>query len=227
VYYVRGTCDILMRLSAMQHPQPKDVYPEFPPQPQSFHPHSRDFRQQEMITGRPVDPRSLQPGDRSMNASAARGPYSIPITMDQRHLANSASALSQHRPPYLGSAPGPLIGIAHLPYFPTAGFAQGNNYIGVLNIESPTHDKQRKKRKRDGGTSPSRKRKGEYTVTYCARMCTDQFHAHVSAIVGFTKSSLSPCSSWENSASQWHAMWCWTPYFRNNTSKFIRRPRTH
>ena len=95
---VHGMCDILMRISAMQHPQPEDVYPEFPPQPQSFHPHSRDFRQQDMITDRPVDPRSLQPGDRSMNASAARAPYSTPITMDQRHLANSASALSQRCP---------------------------------------------------------------------------------------------------------------------------------
>ena len=35
---------ILMRLSAMQHPQPEDVYPEFPPQPQSFHPYSHNRR---------------------------------------------------------------------------------------------------------------------------------------------------------------------------------------
>ena len=84
------TCDILMRLSVMQHPQP-DLYPEFPLQPQR---HSRDFQQQEMITDHPLDLRFLQPTDPSMNASAARDSYSIPITTDQRPLANSASALS-------------------------------------------------------------------------------------------------------------------------------------
>ena len=118
------------RLLAMQRPQPDNVYPEFPSQPQAFHPHSRDFRQQDTIADHPVDP--------SINAPTARNPYSIPFVMDQRYLANAASTLSQPHPPYLGSAPGPLAGIASLPYFPTAGFAQGNNYIGVLNIESPT-----------------------------------------------------------------------------------------
>ena len=51
----------------MQHPQPEATYPEFPPQPQSFHPHSHDFRQQEMSADRPVDPRSSQPAGRSIN----------------------------------------------------------------------------------------------------------------------------------------------------------------
>jgi hypothetical protein len=147
----------------MQHPQPEDVYPEFPPQSQSFHLHSQDFQQQEMITDCPIDSRSLQSADRSINTPAARDPYNIPITMDQRLLANPASALSQHCPPYFGSAPGPLTGIVHLPYFPSTGFAQGNSYIGVLNIESPTHAKQSKKRKQ-GGTSTFWRRKGEYNM---------------------------------------------------------------
>jgi len=161
------TCDILTRLSAMQHSQPEAAYPEFPSQPQSFHPHSHDFRQHEMSTDHPVDPRSSQPADRSINVSAAQNPYGIPIAMDQRFLANSASTVSQHYPPYLGSAAGPLTGVPHLPYFPMAGFTQGNNlsYIGVLNVESPTRSKQSKKRKR-GGTSPSRKCKGEYNISH-------------------------------------------------------------
>jgi len=151
----------------MQHPQPEDVYPEFPAQPQSFPPYSCDFQQQEMITDRPIDPGSTQLNDPSINASGARNPYSIPIAMDQRFLVNSASTLSQHRPPYLGSASGPLTGIAHVPYFPPVGFTQGNNYIGVLNIESPTHSRQTKKRKRGGGTSPSRnlKHKGKNNIS--------------------------------------------------------------
>jgi hypothetical protein len=69
----------------MQHPQPEDVlyiFLEFPPRPQSFHLHSQDFRQQEVITVNPVDPRSLyslQPTARSVNASVAWDPqYGIP-----------------------------------------------------------------------------------------------------------------------------------------------------
>ena len=83
------------------------------------------------------------------------------MMMGPRFLANPASALSQHCPPYLGSAPsGLLTGIAH---HPTMGFAQGNNYIGVLNIESPTRPRKDKKRKRDGNAA-SRKRKGKYNT---------------------------------------------------------------
>jgi hypothetical protein len=58
--------------------------------------------------------------------------------MDQMFLANSASTLPQRCPPlaYLGSTPsGTLTGIPHLSYFLTAGFAHGNNYIGVVNIK--------------------------------------------------------------------------------------------
>ncbi len=150
----------------MQHPQPEDVRPEFPPQPPSFHPHAHDPQQWEMGTNYQVDPRYPQPANQSIHASATRNPYSIPTAMDQRFLANSASTLSQHCPPYLGSMPsGTLTGIPHLPYFPTGGFAHGNNYIGVVNIESPTRPKQSKKRKRGGGTSPSRKRKGKYNIS--------------------------------------------------------------
>ena len=158
---------ILTRLSATQHPQPEDVHPEFPPQVQRFHPYSRDLQQQqEMIAGRPVNPRSAQLGDQLINASGARNPYGIPVTMNQRSLANSARTLSQHGPPYLGSASGPLTGIARLPYFPLAGFAQGSNYIGVLNIKSSTRSQQSKKRKRGGGTSSPRKRKGENNISH-------------------------------------------------------------
>jgi len=152
--------------TTMQHPQPEAAYPEFPPQMQSPHPHPHNFQQQEMITGHAVDSRPSQHADQSTNATAARNPYGIPITMDQRFPANSASTLSQRCPQYLGSAPGPLTGIPHLPYFPPAGFAQGNNYIGVLNIESPTRPRQSKKRKRAGGASPSRKRKGKYDISH-------------------------------------------------------------
>ena len=155
----------LTRLLAMQYPQPEDVFPEFPSQPQSFQLHSRDFRQQEIPTNHHVDPRSVQLDDPSISVSGDRNPNGIPVTMDQRYLANSAT-LPQHCPPYLGSASGPLTGFAHVPYFPTAGFTQGNNYIGVLNIESPTHCKQSKKRKRSGGDSPSKRRKGKNNISY-------------------------------------------------------------
>ena len=100
--------------------------------------------------------------DRPTAASAARNPYALPMVMDPRFLANPASALPQQCPPYFGSTPsGPLTSIAH---HPMMGFAQGNNYIGVLNIESPTRPRQSKKRKRDGDgdTAPSRRRKGEF-----------------------------------------------------------------
>jgi len=136
----------------MQHPHPEDVYLEFPPQPQSLHQHAHDLRQREM---------GADYADQPTTASAAQNPYGLPMVMDPRFLqvANSASALSQHRPPYPGSAPsGLLTGIAH---HPMVGLAQGNNYIGVLNIESPTRPRQSKKRKRDGDTA-SRKRKGMY-----------------------------------------------------------------
>lgn len=71
-----------------------------------------------MTTDHSVDPRSVQLGDQSINTSGDQKPYGILVVMDQRFLANSAT-LSQHCPPYLGSASGPLTGIAHLPYFPT------------------------------------------------------------------------------------------------------------
>jgi len=82
----------------MQHPQPEDAYLEFPPQPQIFHPHAPDFRQQEVGTDYQVDPRFSQPADQSINVAATQNPYGIPIAMDQRFLANSASTLAQ-RPP--------------------------------------------------------------------------------------------------------------------------------
>jgi hypothetical protein len=148
----------------MQHLRSEGNCLEFPPHPQSFHPHSHDFWQQEVVTGHSVDLRPTQPSDQLINASAVGNPNSIPVTMDLRFLANSAGTLSQLRPPHLGSAPSLLTGIPHLPYFLTAGFAQGNNYIGVLNIESPTRPKQSKKRKR-GGTSPSQRRKGKNNIS--------------------------------------------------------------
>jgi len=149
----------------MQHAQPEDVYLEFPPQPQILHPpYVHDLRQQEMGTDCLVHPRSSQPADRSINASATRNPYGLPMMMDPRFLANPASTLSQHYPPYLSTTPsGLLTGIAH---HPTVGFSQGNNYINVLNIESPTRPKQSRKRKRDSGIAPSRKRKGMYNLSH-------------------------------------------------------------
>ena len=118
--------------TTMQHPRPDGIYPEFLPQP-----------------------------DRPTTVSATQNPYALPTVMDPRFLAHPASALSQHCPPYFGSAPsGPLTGIAH---HPMMGFAQGNNYIGVVNIESPTRPRQSKKRKRDDDTvtAPSQRRKGK------------------------------------------------------------------
>jgi len=154
-FFSTRTCDILTHLSIVQHPQPENVYPEFPPQMQSSHPHSSDFQQQGAITDHPVDSRPFQPLDQSTIASVAQNPYGIPTTMYQRFLAKPGSTLSQHCPPYVGSVPGPLTGIA-LPYFPTGGFPQGTNYIGYLNIESPTRPKQSRKRKR----------KGEYNISH-------------------------------------------------------------
>src|SRR6266581_4803654 len=57
-----------------------------------------------------------------------------------------------------------------------------------------------KARSKSGVVALPHPRSAKVSITYCARKCTDQFHAHVSTIVGFTKSSLSPCSSWANSA---------------------------
>ena len=146
----------------MQHLQPEDVYPEFPPQPRSLHLHAHDLRQREMGTDYPIYPMSSQPADRPTTVSATQNSSGLPMVMDPRFLANPASALSQHCPPYLSSAPsGLLTGVTH---HPTMGFAQGNNlnYFSVLNIESPTRPRQSKKRKRDGDTA-SRKRKGKIT----------------------------------------------------------------
>lgn len=156
-----------MHLLAMQHLEPEAIYPKFLPQPQSFYLLSHDFWQQEISTGYPVDARSSQPADWSINVPTAWNPYGVPITMDQRFLANLASTLPQHYPAYLGSASGPLTGIPHIPYFPSAGFTWGNilNYINVLNIESPTHGKPSKKQKQ-GGTSPSQKCQGEYNISH-------------------------------------------------------------
>jgi hypothetical protein len=148
----------------MQHLQSEGNCPEFPPHPQSFHPHSHNFWQQKMVTGHSVDLRPTQPSDQLINVSAVGNPNSIPVTMDPRFLANLAGTLSQLHPPHLGSAPSPLTGILHLPYFPMVGFAQGNNYIGVLNIESPTRPKQSKKQK-CGGTSPSQRCKGKNNIS--------------------------------------------------------------
>ena len=146
----------------MQHPQPEGFYQEFPPQPQSLHLPARDLRQLEMGTDYLAQPRSSQPADRSINMSATQNPYGLPMVMDPRFLTNPASTLSHHCPPYLGSAPsGLLTGITH---HPTVGFTQGNNYINVLNIESPTRPRQSKKRKRDSGTAQTRKRKGKYNL---------------------------------------------------------------
>ena len=39
------SCDVLTCLLATQHAHPEDVYPEFPPQPQSLHPHAHDLQQ--------------------------------------------------------------------------------------------------------------------------------------------------------------------------------------
>jgi hypothetical protein len=63
-------------------------------------------------------------------------------------------------PPYLGSASRALTGITHLPYFPIVGFAQGNNNIGVLNIESLAHARQSE----SGVVAPPRKHKYEYNI---------------------------------------------------------------
>ncbi len=120
----------------MQHPHPEDAYPEFPLQLQSLHPHAHDLQQWEI---------GADYADQPTTASAAWNPYSLPMVMDPRFLqvANSASALSQHCAPYPGLAPsGLLTGIAH---HLVVGLAQGNNYIGVLNIESPTCPRQSKK----------------------------------------------------------------------------------
>jgi len=105
---------------------------------------------------------SSQPPDRSVNGSTTWNPYGLPMVTDSRFLANPANALSHHYPPYIGPAPsGLLTGIAH---HPTMGFMQGNNYINVVSIESPTRPKQGKKRRQDGGTAASRKRKGMYNL---------------------------------------------------------------
>ena len=144
--FFNGTHDILLRLLTMQHPQPEDIHSELPPDTQGFHPNAPEFRQWEMGTGYQVDPRCSQPTDQPNNAPSTQNPYGIPIAVDQRFLPNLANTLPQRYPPYLGSTPsGTLTGIPHLPYFPTPGFAHGNNYIGVVNIESPTHSKQTKK----------------------------------------------------------------------------------
>ena len=144
----------------MQHPHPD---PEFPLQPQSLHPHAHDLRQWEMGTDYLGHPSSSQPPDRSVNGSATQNPYSLPMVMDPRFLANPANALSQHYPSYIGPTPsGLLTGIAH---HPAMGFAQGNSYINV-SIESPTRPKQTKKRKQDGGTATSRKHKGMYNLLH-------------------------------------------------------------
>ncbi len=109
-----------------------------------------------------VQPVPAQPPDPSVNAALTQYPYSYPIMLDQRLLAYSESTLSQAYPPHFGSTlSGPMTCITPMPYFPTATLAHGNNYISVLNIESPTGPHQSKKRKRVGGTGASRKRKGK------------------------------------------------------------------
>ena len=150
--------DVFTHLSVMQHPHPENVYSEFPPPPQSLHPHAYGLRQQDPIHSGPS-----QPTDRPTTASAAQNPYSLPMVMDSRFLASPAGTLSQCCHPYLsGSAPSGLL--ASIAHHPTVGFAQSNNYIGVLNIESPTRPRQSRKRKRDGDTA-SRKRKGNHNTS--------------------------------------------------------------
>lgn len=154
---------LLTHFSAMQNPQPQDVYPEMPPQLQSFHLHAHDFRRQEMGTNYPVHPRSSQSADRSINASATQNPYGLPMVMDPRFLTNPAGNLSQPYPPYISSTPSGLL--TGIPHHPTVGFTQGNQFINVVNIESPTRPKQTKKRKRrNSGTTQPRKRKCKYNI---------------------------------------------------------------
>jgi len=99
-----------------------------------------------MGTDYPAYPRSSQHADQPINASATQNPYGLPMVMDPRFLANPASTLPQNCPPYLGSTPsGLLTGIAH--HLAAVGFPQSNQYISVVNIESPTRPRQNKKQK--------------------------------------------------------------------------------
>ena len=69
-------------------------------------------------------------------------------------------------------------------------------------------------------------RSAKVSTIYHTRTSTDQFLAHISTIISFTKSWLLPWSGQANLPSQQHIIWCWTAYFWNSTSEFIWRSRT-
>ena len=131
----------------MQHPPPGGVYPSFQQQPNSPCSYPHDSQSQEMGVNHMVHPGSSQPPNPAANVAMtlAGNHYSHSMAPDQRFLTNAMGALSQAHPSYFGPAPGPLPGISHTPYFPTVGFAAGNNYIGIINIESPTRPNLSKK----------------------------------------------------------------------------------
>ena len=71
------------------------------------------------------------------------------------------------------------------------------------------------KAKSKSGVELPHPRSTKVNLTCFPRTYTDQFKAYVSTgttIIDFTKSWLLPCSWGANSASRWHAMWCWTLY---------------
>ena len=49
-----------------------------------------------------------------------------------------------------------------------------------------------KGRRKSGVVALLHPRSAKVRITYCTRMCTDRLHAHISALVSFTKSWLSP-----------------------------------
>ena len=70
----------------MQHPQPEDVYPEFPPQPQSLHLHAHDLQQREMGTDYPIYPISSQPADRPTTVSATQNSLTWILLQQHEHV---------------------------------------------------------------------------------------------------------------------------------------------
>ena len=89
-----------------------------------------------------------------------------------------------------------------------------------------------KGRRKSGVVALLHPRSAKVRITYCTRMCTDRLHAHISALVSFTKSWLSPRrrAAWAGKLSisvACHVVSdCRIPYSWASTSKSIWRPRT-
>ena len=166
----------------MQYPPPGKGFLGFQPPPNGSHLPTHGFQPWEMGSDNLVHPANLS------IASAAPGipnPYPCPVVPNQRFLANTMGTFSQPDSSSFDLTPSrPLAGITCTPPFPSIGPTHGNNYINVINFESPirpnqcqspmcpnqsqspTHPNQSqgKKQKQVGNIASSQKHKSKYSL---------------------------------------------------------------